>query len=526
MKYESVYRGVLPVAFVMTGCYSQSAQDQSPSSGPIGKAPNILLIMSDQHNADVLGFRGHPDVRTPNLDRMAAEGVSFSRAYCANGISVASRTSLFTGYYPRTTGFLNNSNVSKKSTVLQQSVPLQLCLQQNGYRTYAFGKRHLFGNADLGWDVHFSHRAEESPQDNYVMWIAEQGFAAEFARDWAAETDAEMGTRLSALGENYTMEAYTALHTMEMLRDYASSDQAAPFFCLASFYRPHQPYTPLAKYWNGYDRSAWGEGTRLGSSIVMPPTLRQPADELPKLLRNQRANLNNPWCLGRAAEDEQLYRNYISAYYALVEEVDYWIGQIFEVLEQTGLDENTIVVYCSDHGDFVGHHGMIEKAAAGHNIYEETLRVPLIFRWKNHLPAGVDRSGLISLVDLYPTLLDLAGVRSPSLRYPLQGISYKEHLLSGGPSPRSYVVSENWSQAAVISDRYKLGVWLEPPAVYAANDYRDFGNMLFDRTSDRYETRNLISDPRYADQVVSLMLDYEMFKARTDDIGKQEVVVW
>lgn len=510
------------------------------TAAPRGKhtRPNVILIMTDQHNADVMGFRNHPDAHTPNLDRMAAQGVAYTRAYCADAISAASRNSLFTGYYPRSLGTLNNANVMRKSSVLGQAVSLQQCFKNADYKTYAFGKRHLFGKADEGWDVRKSHLANESPQENYVSWIESRGLADEFGQDWSvgagkypmgnslAETPGEkapMATRQSALDENATMEAYTGLQTIEMLRDYAAGDRSQPFFCFASFYRPHQPYTPLKKYWDRYDRSTWGEGTNHGSSIAMPPTLRQPKEDLPKMLRNQRSSRNLPWCLGMAAENEQLYRDYISAYYALVEEVDHWIGQIFETLEETGLAENTIVIYTSDHGDFVGRHGMIEKASVGHNVYEETLRVPLIFWWKNHLPAGDERTDLISLVDLYPTLVDMVGIQAPFTRYALQGQSYKKNLIKGTASKREYVVSENWSQASVITDRYKLGIWLEPPHMYRNHDYRDQGNMLFDREQDPDEVNNVYEQADYEAVRQSLFSCFEEFESKITDAGKRDV---
>lgn len=534
-------KGIFHVALVYAAGSCSPHMSEStrlPVEEPREK-PNIIFIMTDQHNADVMGFTGHPDARTPNLDRMAETGVVYSRAYCTDGISCASRMSVFTGYYPRTTGFLNNSNVSKSSTVLRQAVPIQQYLKSYGYETYAFGKRHLIGKADEGWDLKRSHLAAESPGDNYVMWIEEQGFADEFGKDWSAETGkypngnslsgtvyerAAMGTRASSLSRDYTMEAYTGRNTIEMLRNYSEGDRDNPFFCFVSFYRPHQPYTPLPEYWSHYDRTSWDSGT--GNGISMPATLRQDRSELPRFLRNLRNNENMPWCLGLASVNEQLYRDYISAYYALVEEVDYWIGEIFKVLEETGLADNTIVVYTSDHGDFVGAHGIIEKAAAGHNVYEETLRVPLIFWWKDVIPSGKTRGGLISLVDLYPTLVDLAGLPCPDLSQPLQGISYKDNILKGGAPMRDYVVSENWSQSAVITDEYKLGIWLDPPPAYDANDYRDCGNMLFNRITDREEVENLYNLSTYSSIVERLESYYRDFENNISDIGKKEVVKW
>ena len=111
--------------------------------------PNVILIFSDQHRADVMGFQGHPDVMTPNLDAMAKGGVVFNRAYCQNAISAPSRMSMFTGLYPRTIGAMDNTQL--ETSAINSAVSLQAAFQNNGYATYAFGKRHLDAAADKGW---------------------------------------------------------------------------------------------------------------------------------------------------------------------------------------------------------------------------------------------------------------------------------------------------------------------------------------------------------------------------------------
>jgi arylsulfatase len=405
--------------------------------------PNVIFIISDQHKADVMGFQGHPDVITPNLDAMARGGVVFNRAYCQNAISAPSRMSMFTGLYPRTIGAMDNTHLETRAVNSAKS--LQSVFQANGYTTYAFGKRHLDSAADEGWTVRKSHMAKESPADNYVKWIEEQGFADEFGQDWAAEfgkypdgnsksgtkyPTAKMGTRTTRLPEDKTMEAYSTQLTLEVIRNHKKS--GTPFFCFTSYYRPHQPYNPLPKYLAMYDVTKWGRGTLNKDGLKMPESLRQPANQLPPMLADLRKSKNGIWCLGLAAEDEQLYRDYIGAYYALVTEIDALIGEIFAELEKNGMAENTIVVYTSDHGDFVGAHGMIEKAALGHNVYEETLQVPMLFFRKGKFQAGYKNNDLVGLIDLYPTLLELAGIPKPKTEYPLQGISLAETITKKG----------------------------------------------------------------------------------------------
>jgi len=331
-----------------------------------------------------------------------------------------------------------------------------------------------------------------------------------------------MGTRTTRLPENMTMEAYSTQLTMDVIRNHKKSGE--PFFCFTSYYRPHQPYNPLPKYLAMYDVSKWGKGTLYNDGLKMPESLRQPANELPPMLADLRKSKTGIWCLGLAAEDEQLYRDYIGAYYALVTEIDAHVGEIFAELEKTGLAENTIVVYASDHGDFVGAHGMIEKAALGHNVYEETLQVPMMFYWKGKLPAGYKNTDLVGLIDIYPTLMDMAGIKRPECEYPLQGISLAKTITKKKAVNRKYLVSENWSQATVITRDYKLGIMLDPVQAAPKRDYRKFGDMLFERKTDPFEINNLVNTATSTSVLKQLTEYYTEFKKRISDEGREEMI--
>jgi arylsulfatase A-like enzyme len=272
-----------------------------------------------------------------------------------------------------------------------------------------------------------------------------------------------------------------------------------------------------------YDITKWGKGTLYNDGLKMPESLHQPANELPPMLADLRKSKNGIWCLGLAAEDEQLYRDYIGAYYALVTEIDARVGEVFAELERTGLAENTIVVYASDHGDFVGAHGMIEKAALGHNVYEETLQVPLIFYWKGKVQSGYKNSDLVGLIDIYPTLMELTGLKRPTCDYPLQGISLAKTITKKTPTKRNYIVSENWSQASIITKDYKLGLMLDPTVAASKRDYRSFGNMLFERKTDIYEVKNKINQAELSPVINKLMGYYLHFEKTILGKGKDEM---
>ena len=207
--------------------------------------PNVLLLLSDQHHAGVLGCAGHPDAYTPHLDQLAANGVRFERAYCQDAVCVPSRSSLFSGCYPKTLGCLSNDD---RSQAMEEVIPLQSHLQSAGYQTAIFGKRHLYQGCDRGWQQHASHLKIESPEDNYIDWLDAQGLLETFALDWAAEFGcgpetsrlfeqefprAPLTVRDSQLPEHASMEAWTAQRSISFMNQAAASGR--PFFCAANF---------------------------------------------------------------------------------------------------------------------------------------------------------------------------------------------------------------------------------------------------------------------------------------------------
>ena len=473
--------------------------------------PNVLLLFSDQHHAGVMGCAGHPTVRTPHLDGLAAAGVRFSRAYCPDGVCVPSRTAMFTGLYPRTTGVLYNADAPPRTDGL---LPLHTLMRAGGYRTGAFGKMHLArGIRESGWDRSATTISpKQDPSDeNYGDWVRQRGQYESHQRDFHGSHAASLMAQVSQTRPENRTTAYAAGKTVEFLRQCKTSGK--PFFCWCSFIYPHQPYTPLARWAKLYDVD----------KITLPANVSEPAANLPPALRNWRLKTTPPWNCGTAAKDHAIYRRYVAYYYALVSEIDHHIGAVLAELKRLGLDENTIVIYASDHGDFVAGHGMVEKCAVGHNVYDDTLRVPLIVRWPGRVKGPRVRDDLVSLLDLYPTILDLTGVKRPAGAGTLDGLSLASTLRTDTPLDRTYLVSENWSQIAVIGRRYTLGVWQGPGKQYARWDFRKHGDMLFDRTSDPLETKNLIGTPAVADVEKRMRAFLVRWLGETDATGRDRV---
>jgi arylsulfatase A-like enzyme len=478
--------------------------------------PNVLLIMADQHNANVMGNAGHPVVKTPWLDRLADSGVRFDRAYCQDGICVPSRTSLMTGLYPRTTGCLDNPN---KPPYPDKLFPLQHIFQSNGYRTGCFGKRHLpnIGELALGWDrsaTTINPKLDPS-EENYIDWVTQRGQLDAHKRDFGGSHKADLMSHITEVREENRTSTYTTDKTLEFLTE--CKDQGKPFFCWTSYIFPHQPYTPLKK---------WADMYR-PETTVLPESVSEPLENLPPEMQNWRRNTKQPWNLAMAAKNHNLYRRYVAYYYALTSEVDACVGRIIDGLDKLSLSDNTIVIYTADHGDFVAAHGMVEKCALGHNVYEDTLRVPLIIAWPKRFIEGAINKSLVELVDLYPTLLDILDLKRPMDAPELPGISLIRSLRENKSTGRKYAVSENWNQATVITERYKLGVWIDPGPVdkYKRRDNRGrFGNQLFDREKDPLELKNLNDDPKYTKVQERLGVYLEEFISNVPVTGKNEII--
>jgi len=474
--------------------------------------PNVLFLFSDQHHAGMTSYAGHPNMHTSALDLLASGGMRFDRAYCQDGVCCPSRTSIMTGHYPRTFGVYDNRLM--QASILSELTPMQRAFHQAGYYTFTTGKRHLLQTVDTDWD--YSAGTQNLPTEmnrdtlHYWNWIKQKGLAEQLKTDFAAEFGGPKGAatftcRLSVLPPEATAEAFAAQQTVEFLRSAQAKKQ--PFFAWSTFYRPHQPYTPQKKYADRIDFD----------SLKLPSTLWQKPEELPPGLCRFRKNKNLPWNLGEA--DEAAYRRYIGYYIALVHEIDDHIRTILNALEQEGLAKNTIVIYASDHGDFVGNHGLVEKGSAWHNFYEETLRVPLIVNWPGHIPSGAVRTDLVELVDLYPTLLSLCDLGTKH-SHPLPGRDLAGTLLHQTSVGRKYAVSENWSQATVIADGLKYGRWLNCPDPKL--DCRTWGNMLVERSGDAHELNNLINNPEYAAPLKQLDAFLAEWADKTDDSGRRE----
>lgn len=369
------------IAIGLAGSMASSASDDDAPQPP-AQRPNVLFIMADDLNDDMVTF-GHPVVRTPNLERLAAQSVRFDRAYTQYALCNPSRASLMTGLRPDTI------KVYDLTTHFRAAVPdvvtLPQMFQQAGYVAARVGKIYHYSNpggiGTSGLDDPPSWNAVVNPKGIDVAEQPQLSFAG---------PSRALGSSLSYYASPAPDEAHTdgivATETIKLLEQHRDG----PFFIAAGFYRPHCPYIAPQKYFDQY------------------PLDRIPVAEYSELLLRESptAARGISW---NVPEDEQ--REAVRAYYASISFMDAQVGRLLDALDRLGLRDNTIVVFLSDHGYHLGDHGGLWMKQT---LFERATRTPVMIAGPGVTAKGRRSSRIVELIDLYPTLATLAGVMPPS----------------------------------------------------------------------------------------------------------------
>ena len=486
---------------------------------------NILLITSDQQHWNTLGCL-NPEIQTPNLDRLAGSGTLFQRAYCPNPTCTPTRASIITGKYPSQHGAhtLGTKLPESEHTVGED-------FTANGYRTALVGKAHfqpLHGSdqypslesyprlQDLDFWRRFdqpfygfqhvelarNHTDEAHVGQHYAIWMEESGLS-----NWRDYFRPPTGNnpdqyRKWNIPEEYHYGTWIAERSCALLDRHAAANE--PFFLWSSFFDPHPKYL-VPEPWDAmYDPDEVTVPAVVpGEHDTNPPHFRMTQTETPDFSAWNVTGKGLHGLSSHLHDRDELARD-IACYYGMVSLMDRQIGQILERLEATGLAEDTLVVFASDHGHFYGHHGLPAK---GPFHYEDLVRVPLIVNQPGRVPAGVRSDTLQSLVDFAPTFLSAAGIPVPRS---MSGIDQSQVWYGDRDRVRDHVLVENHHEASTvhvktyIEDRYKLTVYHR----------RNYGE-LFDLEEDPGELRNLWDDPAAANlksEMVRRLLFAEMEK--------------
>ena len=447
------------------------------------KRPNILILYTDQQRWDALGANNNPEIHTPNLDALAASGVNFTRHFVQNPVCMPSRVSMLSGRYPSSLGIIHMG-----VPVPQDTLTLPRILKQYGYRTANIGKLHFLPHANRDHrlphpDYGFDHlEISDEPgvyEDAYRAWVRKQapdqmdGISAGIppaAYVWqrtmgiedsvvhrgdpTGRHDFKAGIPFAA-DDRLTHTAFVAEQTIAFIQQ-----TAQPFLCIAGFYSPHAPWYVPQKYLDLYDEAA-----------LSIPTF-------PAHIDRQR-----PTDPDKQFSDVQL-RQAKRGYYAMISEVDDYVGRILKALEAVGQRENTIVVFTSDHGEWLGEHLRYGK---GYPADDAVSRVPLIIAAPDGKPAQ-RYEGIIEAVDILPTLLELAGMQAPP---PLQGTSRADCVFGGTAAEPQAALTEGagWKSLRTPQYRYLIhadgreSLWdmeRDPEAYHDVANDADYQSALAD----------------------------------------------
>jgi len=469
---------------------------------------NVLLITSDQQHWYTLGLL-NPDIQTPNLDRLARSGMLCRRAYCPNPTCTPTRASIITGLMPSRHGAYS------LGTRLPENVPtLGAMLSRTGYHTALIGKAHFQPLRSTGQypsleappvlqDLDFwrnytepfygfqhielarNHADEGWAGQHYAIWMEENGFTS-----WR-DCFQPPGGHHAAQEWTWNLPVKFHYNTWIAERTNAAMDacrkESKPFFIWASFPDPHPPYLAPEPWDALYDpekmnvpRGQPGEHDR------NPPHFGLTQQEHPDYSAWEEPDGNAMHGFHSHRIDDARKAKNMAVYYGMVTFMDKYIGQILDHLEETGLAENTLVMFTSDHGHLFGQHDMTAKGAFH---YEDLIRVPAMVSCPGTVPAGVETDALLSLVDFTPTILTACGQPVPES---LDGLNQWDVWRGVASSARDHVLVENRHQphtlhlATVVDDRYKV-------TTYKGRAYGE----LFDLKNDPGEFNNLWDDPDY-----------------------------
>ncbi len=431
--------------------------------------PNVLFIALDDLNT-ALGCYGHPLVKSPNIDRLAARGTRFDRAYCQYPLCSPSRTSLLFGLRPDATGIQDNSTNYRSQ--LPRAVTLPQFFRQHGYFAARVGKMFHYGVPD---DI------GNAGMDDAKSWEVSVNAWGRDKTDQAKvinyTPDRNLGGALSWMiadgGDNEQTDAHVADEAIRLLE--RSHDR--PFFLGIGFYRPHVPCVAPKKWFDLYPLD----------KVTLP---EEPADD--RKHHPEAAYTVTPPNYGLPAEK---LRNFLRSYYAAVSYGDAQVGRLLDALDRLKLADNTIVVLWGDHGWHLGEHGLWQKMS----LFEESARVPLVIVAPGQKTRGQACGRPAELLDLYPTLADMCGLPVPS---GLQGTSLRRQLndptAPGKKAAYTQVLrgsgKDRFAGRSLRTERWRYTEW----------DGGQRGTELYDHDNDPHEFRNLAADPAHADTVKEL----------------------
>ncbi|MEE8469426.1 MAG: sulfatase [Planctomycetota bacterium] len=441
---------LLSLTCVLVGCGDVETDSRSESRPE--SRPNLLLMLTDDQRYDTLSCTGNEVLSTPNIDRLASEGVLFSRAYVTTSLCCPARASLLTGRYAHRTGIRNNEDTT---AFLADAAGFPERLQAAGYETAFFGKWHI-------------PNPGAAPQPGFDHWVSFEG---------QGKYDRET---YNINGETRAIPGFSTDVLTDLAREWIERPRDGPFCLILSVKNLHGPYFPPKRHRREF----------LDVEFSPPDSFDDPDQIVADTKRRNKVKKRARRFAGEDSHDD-LERGY----HQLVLSIDDNLGRLYETLESTGVMDRTAIVFTSDGGFMWGEHGLYRKRTA----YEPSIHVPLLMRLPGDVPAGRVIDGLVLNIDLAPTLLDLAGAVIPA---GVQGMSFVPLWRSeGSPWRKDFLYIDGWGrflpgphEMAVIGSRYK----------YVRNRGSVIEETLFDLDSDPDERTDLASQPEHAEILAGL----------------------
>ncbi len=450
---------------------------------PTPAKPNILIIYSDQHRYDCIGANGHPQVQTPNMDRLAREGANFSHAFTPIPMCVPARCSMLTGQWPSQHGVIFNFD-GETFKRLDPNLPTAPgTLQQAGYHCIHVGRWHVDPQRKpLDFGFH-----DYVPDWRYGKWRRMQEIPS------SSPENPEKGERFAYTDEHAKPEesglAWNAGQTINWIE--RMQDEPDPFFIRWHCMEPHLVCKPPEPYASMYDPKSLKPWPGFGDQFENKPYIQK------QMLKN--------WDIEGWTWDD--WAPVAAKYLGVISLLDHEIGRVLDTLDRLGIAENTLVIYTSDHGDMCGSHGMVDKH---YNMYDDIVRVPMIMRWPGKIPAGTQVEDFVSnAIDIPTTICAAAGAEVPDS---FQGENLLIPATQKGSIKREDIFASysgnqfgSYSVRMLRDRRYKY-VWNA-----TAQD------ELYELDSDPGELKNRIDDPELRDELVRLRARLAAWMEATDD---------
>lgn len=432
----------------------------------MGDRPNILIIQGDEHRFDCIGVFGNSEVQTTQLDLLASDGVQYQESFCSFPACAPSRYSLLSGLYSHQ--HLGRSNYC---TIPAGLPTFPRVLRDSGYRTKAVGKMHLTPTyLDVGFQemILAEQHGPGRYDDDYHRWLYEEGLydridlmdQVKVFREKAEEEYWEkVGAMESNLDEAHHSTTWIGNQAVETLEGWEGNGH----LLMVSFIKPHHPFDPPPTWSQMYDPD----------QISLLPGYTQAC--LPQDLALFEGYFPN------CELTESKIRRATAFYYATISHIDHQIGRMVQVLKRKGLYDSMVILYNSDHGDYMGYHHLLLK---GNYMYDPLIKVPLIVKYPSQKNRGMICNGLVNTIDLGPTLLTLAGCKVPDT---MKGLNLMED-----PDRRELIFAESGTGYMVRSKNRKLLLCK-----------RVEQSQFFNLEEDPYELNNLFENPAYREEVVA-----------------------